>query len=141
MADRFPDYDVLAKRDTPSWNPQTRKVIDNRLANQLRNGGRLQLDSTVGYAVGRRTLTTTATERNVNSPYNTYRYGGLPPGPIDSPGKAAIQAALSPADGPWLYFVTVDPSTGETKFATTSAEHQRNVAEFQAWCRNNPGQC
>ena len=52
------------------------QVIDNRLANKLHNGGKLQLDSTVSYAVGKRTLTTTAAERAVDSPYNTYRYAG-----------------------------------------------------------------
>lgn len=132
---------VEAEAASPTDFAKVARVIDNRLANQLHNGSRLQLDSTVSYAVGKRTITTTAAERNVDSPYNTYRYGGLPAGPINNPGRAAIQAALKPAAGPWLYFVTVDPSTGETKFATTSAEHQRNVAEFQAWCRNNPGQC
>jgi UPF0755 protein len=132
---------VEAEGASPEDFAKVARVIDNRLANQLHNGARLQLDSTVSYAVGKRTLTTTDGERNVDSPYNTYRYGGLPPGPINNPGKAAIQAALTPAAGPWLYFVTVDPSTGETKFATTSAEHQRNVAEFQKWCRDNPGQC
>ncbi len=132
---------VQAEASAPEDFAKVARVVDNRLANQLQNGSRLQLDSTVSYAVGKRTITTTANERNVDSPYNTYRYGGLPPGPINNPGKAAIQAALKPAPGPWLYFVTVDPSTGETKFATTAAEHQRNVAEFQQWCRDNPGQC
>ncbi|KQX66723.1 endolytic transglycosylase MltG [Angustibacter sp. Root456] len=132
---------VEAEGASPEDFAKVARVIDNRLANQLHNGARLQLDSTVSYAVGRRKLTTTDAERNVDSPYNTYRYGGLPPGPINNPGKAAITAALKPTPGPWLYFVTVDPSTGETKFATTAAEHQRNVAQFQKWCRDNPGQC
>ena len=66
---------------------------------------------------------------------------GLPPGPIDNPGTAAIQAAVAPAPGPWLYFVAVNPATGETKFATTADEHAGNVAQFQAWCKANPGQC
>ena len=132
---------VQAEGSSPQDFAKVARVIDNRLANQLHNGSRLQLDSTVSYAVGKRTITTTAAERNVDSRYNTYRYGGLPPGPINNPGKAAIQGALQPAPGPWLYFVTVNPSTGETKFATTAAEHQRNVAEFQKWCRANPGQC
>ncbi|MGN6299668.1 MAG: endolytic transglycosylase MltG [Angustibacter sp.] len=132
---------VEAEAASPEDYAKVARVIDNRLANQLHNGARLQLDSTVSYAVGKRTITTTAGERNVDSPYNTYRYGGLPPGPINNPGKAAIAGALNPTPGPWLYFVTVDPSTGETKFATTSAEHQRNVAEFRQWCRDNPGKC
>jgi UPF0755 protein len=71
----------------------------------------------------------------VNSPYNTYQRSGLPPGPIDSPGDAAIRAALHPARGDWLYFVTVDPKTGLTKFtsdpnvfAQLRNELQQNVA-------------
>lgn len=117
------------------------QVLDNRLANQLHNGGKLQLDSTVSYAVGKRSLTTTAAERAVDSPYNTYRYAGLPAGPISNPGKAAIDGALHPKAGPWLFFVTVDPVTGETKFAVTAAEHAKYVKEFQSWCQAHPGKC
>jgi UPF0755 protein len=117
------------------------RVIDNRLANKLGNGGKLQLDSTVSYAVGKRTITTTAAERAVDSPYNTYRYAGLPAGPISNPGKAANQGALDPTPGPWLYFVTVNPSTGETKFAVTGAEHNQYVQQFRAWCQDHPGTC
>jgi UPF0755 protein len=111
------------------------RVIYNRLARNML----LRLDSTVHYAVGRTgTVTTTARERSVNSRYNTYRHLGLPPGPIDSPGQAALEAAMNPAPGNWLYFVTVNPSTGLTKFATTEQEHQRNRAEFQEWLRSHP---
>jgi UPF0755 protein len=117
------------------------QVIDNRLANKLGNGGKLQLDSTVSYAVGKRTLTTTAAERAVDSRYNTYRYPGLPAGPISNPGKASIQGALHPTPGPWLYWTTVNPSTGETRFAVTWPEHQQNVKLFQAWCQAHPGKC
>ena len=53
----------------------------------------------------------------------------------------AIRAALNPAPGEWVYFVTADPSTGETRFANTYAEHQENVALFQEWCADNPDQC
>jgi UPF0755 protein len=52
-----------------------------------------------------------------------------------------MSAAVNPADGPWLYYVTVNPDTGETKFATTLEEHNRNVQEFQAWCSENADQC
>ncbi len=126
---------------SPEDYAKVARVIDNRLANKLGNGGKLQLDSTVSYAVGKRTITTTADERNVDSPYNTYRYGGLPAGPISNPGKAAIEGALDPTPGPWLYFVTVNPSTGETKFAVTAEEHGRYVAQFRSWCQAHPGTC
>ncbi|HLS46033.1 MAG TPA: endolytic transglycosylase MltG, partial [Ornithinicoccus sp.] len=80
-------------------------------------------------------------QRQNDSPYNTYVHEGLPPGPINSPGEAAIRAAMEPAPGDWLYFVTVNPSTGETKFAETWEEHQVNVGEFQDWCADNPDSC
>ena len=113
------------------------RTLDNRLKIKMK----LQLDSTVSYAVGKRSITTTPAERATKSAYNTYLVPGLPLGPISNPGKAAIDAAYHPAAGPWLYFVTVDPSTGETKFATTAAQHAQNVAQFQAWCRQHKGQC
>jgi UPF0755 protein len=113
------------------------RVIDNRLS----AGRMLQMDSTVHYVVGKDKVTTTKQQRATKSPYNTYSVEGLPPGPIGNPGKAAIEAVLDPTPGDWMYFVAVDPTTGETKFAVTSAEHDRNVAEFRQWCSDNPGQC
>ena len=86
-------------------------------------------------------MTPTAAELASNSPYNTRVHKGWPPGPIDNPGLASIKAAISPASGPWLFFVTVNPLTGETKFATTLAEHDKNVQEFQQFCHTHPGTC
>lgn len=118
-----------------------REKVARVLLNRLNDGMKLQLDSTVSYAAQRRAVTTTDAERASKSPYNTYAHTGLPPGPIDNPGVSSITAALHPASGPWLYFVTVNPATGETLFATTAAQHQANVAKFQAWCSANPGKC
>jgi UPF0755 protein len=84
---------------------------------------------------------TSNADRASTSPYNTYKVQGLPPGPINNPGAASIEAAAHPTAGPWLFFVTVDPSTGTTKFATTQAEHDRNVQEFNAWCSANKDKC
>lgn len=120
------------------------RAIYNRLQGKTETGQpmKLQLDSTVIYANGGTgTLTTTDAQRALDSAYNTYKVDGLPPGPINSPGKSAIEAALNPADGTWIYWVVVNPQTGETKFASTDAEHQANVAEFQAWCKANAGKC
>jgi UPF0755 protein len=119
------------------------RVIENRLAHTgPPTYGLLQMDSTVHYATHKRGKAgTTDAERNSDSPYNTYKVRGLPPGPINNPGAASIKAAANPAAGDWLYFVTVDPSTGETKFATTYSEHQQNVAQFQEWCSNHPDEC
>jgi UPF0755 protein len=64
-----------------------------------------------------------------DSPYNTYRYAGLPPGPIAAPGRAALDAAANPADVPYLYFVS--RNDGSHAFASTLDEHNRNVAQYQ----------
>lgn len=110
------------------------RVIYNRLEEPMP----LQFDSTVHYAVGRDGgVGTSDADRDTDSPYNTYRYPGLPPTPINAPGEQAMEAALDPADGPWLYFVTTDPDSGVTKFAESYEEHLRNKAEFDAWCRES----
>lgn len=128
---------VQAEGSRPDDFGKIATVIDNRLD----AGIALQMDSTVHYVVGKKKVTTTDEERATDSPYNTYKVKGLPPGPIGNPGKAAISAVLEPTPGDWLYFVSVNPVTGETKFASTKAEHDRNVAEFRQWCRDNPDQC
>jgi UPF0755 protein len=118
------------------------RVILNRLDDGPPNFGLLQMDSTVHFiAQERGKAGTTNEQRASDSPYNTYKVQGLPPGPIGNPGEASIEAAANPADGDWHFFVTVDPGTGETKFAATQEEHDRNVQEFQAWCSANPGKC
>jgi UPF0755 protein len=97
--------------------PKIAEVIYNR----LNQGMKLQLDSTVLFALGKYGILATNAQLNVKSPYNTYLHTGLPPGPIDSPGDAAIQAALHPAHGNLLYFVTVDPKNRITKFTSSFA--------------------
>jgi UPF0755 protein len=135
---------IEAEVNRPEDRPMVARAIYNRLQGKTETGQpmKLQLDSTVIYANGGTgTLTTTDAQRALDSAYNTYKVDGLPPGPINSPGKSAIEAALNPADGTWIYWVVVNPQTGETKFASTYAEHQANVAEFQAWCKANAGKC
>ncbi|MEO3755674.1 endolytic transglycosylase MltG [Streptomyces sp. B6B3] len=102
------------------------RVIYNRLEQDMR----LEFDSTINYAMGRSTLNTSIEDTQFDSPYNTYVEFGLPPGPIDNPGHQALEAALNPADGPWLYFVTVSP--GDTRFTDDFDEHQANVDDFNA---------
>ena len=100
--------------------------------NRLDDGEVLAMDSTVAFANDVYTVFTTDEQRAIDSPYNTYVNAGLPPGPINSPGAEALQAALNPAEGDWKYFVTVNLETGEMRYATTLAQHERNVAEAQA---------
>ena len=120
---------------------QYRAKVARVLYNRLDKGMKLGLDSTVIYAENLKTNTTTPKDRRSRSRYNTYRYKGLPPGPIGAPGKAALQAAANPEKGKWLYFVTVDFDTGETKFARTEAGFLKLQKEFQTWCHSNPGRC
>jgi UPF0755 protein len=112
------------------------RVIYNRLDQNMALG----FDSTINYAKGESKLNTSIADTKIDSPYNTYRHKGLPPGPIDSPGLKAIDAALNPTKGDWLYFVTVKP--GDTRFTDSAAEHQRNVEDFnreQAEKKENGG--
>jgi UPF0755 protein len=128
---------VQAEAKARADSPKVARVIENRLAKPMS----LQLDSTVSFISRRRGVTTTDAERASKSPYNTYLVAGLPPGPIDSPGLAAMQAALNPTPGPWLYFVAVNPDTGETRFAVDASGHDANVKLFQKWCSDHPGKC
>jgi len=129
---------VEAETSASADRPKVARVIENRLAILMP----LQLDSTVIFIAQRRgKLVTTDTERSSQSPYNTYLVTGLPPGPIDSPGLSAMKAAVSPTPGPWMYFVAVNPQTGETRFAVDAAGHAANVKLFQKWCSAHPGKC
>lgn len=116
--------------------PKVARVILNRLHAHKD----LAFDSTVHYVYqSRGKVTTSNAQRASKSPYNTYDHAGLPPGPINSPGMAAIQAVLHPAKGTWLYFTTVNLITGETKFSTSYATQQANQAQFQHWCASHKG--
>jgi UPF0755 protein len=113
--------------------PEERPLVAGVFVNRLRRGMLLQCDPTVVYSLERRNEWRGRLLRihlDVDDPYNTYRYPGLPPGPINCPGRAAIAAALSPAKTPFLYFVA-RPGGGHT-FSRTLAEHNRAVAELRA---------
>ncbi|MFM1779163.1 MAG: endolytic transglycosylase MltG [Actinomycetota bacterium] len=110
------------------------RVIQNR----LEKGMLLQMDSTVNYGTGGTKITTTDAQRADLNLYNTYVHKGLPVGPIGNPGAVAIEAALRPADGDWLYFVTVNLKTGETVFSETFAQHEVAAQQFYKWLRENP---
>ena len=112
---------VQAEGGRLSDYPKIARVIYNRLA----RGMPLQLDSTVLYGLNKFGILASDKDLTSTSPYNTYRHKGLPPGPIDSPGAAAIQAVLHPAAGNWLYFVTVNPKTGETLYTSSPAQFQQ----------------
>jgi UPF0755 protein len=127
---------VQAEAKLPVDLPKVARVFDNRLA----KGMRLQLDTTVHYALNRFAVATKIKDTQYKSPYNTYLVPGLPVGPIDNPGTAAIQAVLNPTPGTWLYFVATDPSTGFTEYATTPAEFAVIKGKYDQWAKAHPGQ-
>lgn len=99
--------------------------VSRVIYNRLKIGMPLQMDSTVHYIMqARGDIFLSRKSTMVNSPYNTYRRYGLPPGPICNPGADAIKAALEPAPGDWLYFITVAP--GDTRYTS-------NFDEFNSW--------
>jgi UPF0755 protein len=109
-----------------------RPLIAAVYQNRLDRGIGLHADPTVIYAlkrVGRWNGNIRRDDLRIDSPYNTYRYAGLPPGPIASPGLASLQAAADPSDVPYLYFVS--RNDGSHVFAETLAEHNRNVERWQ----------
>ncbi|KUM69892.1 endolytic transglycosylase MltG [Streptomyces curacoi] len=123
---------VQAEAATKADMGKVARVIFNR----LERGMPLQMDSTINYALNRSTIRTTEADTRIESPYNSYQRMGLPPTPIANPGEEAMRAAISPTPGDWLYFVTVKP--GDTRFTADYAEHQRNVAEFNAQQKASP---
>ncbi len=102
--------------------PEERPVIAAVYLNRLRIGMLLQADPTVQFALGRHTPRVLLKDLEVDSPYNTYRYPGLPPGPIASPGGPSLLAALRPASVDYLYFVAAPD--GHHEFRRTLAEHE-----------------
>ena len=104
--------------------------------NRLDQDTLLQSDATVAYGTGNlHTVWTTDAERaDASNPYNTYANLGLPVGPIGLPGELAIDAALNPAEGDWLFFVPVNLKTGETVFNTTAEAHEASAQQLRDWC-------
>jgi UPF0755 protein len=107
--------------------------------NRLKIDMRLETDPTISYSYDGKDMSLVSDQESIAYGYNTYLVKGLPPGPISSPGSLAIDAALNPAVGDWIFFVTIDLRSGETKFTKTLREHERWVAVLRQWERDNPG--
>lgn len=119
---------VEAEARLPEDFGKVARVVYNR----LEAGMPLQFDSTVNYALKADKEIVTYEDLGKDSPYNTYQNTGLPPAPINSPGEAAMLAAVNPPDGDWLYFVTVDPEKGITKFTSDYQEFLKFKAELKS---------
>jgi len=118
-------------------------AIYNRLKpNNTETNGLIQSDATVTYGLGKKSFHLTDEEKaDKSNTYNTYANPGLPAGPIGSPGKTAIDAAAKPTQNDYLYWVTINLDTKETKFSKTLAEHSTYVEQYNAWCQANAGRC
>lgn len=114
---------------------EDRPVIAGILLNRLKLGMALQADATVQYALGYQAAEKDWWKKNltradlaINSPYNTYKFPGLPPGPIANPGLVSLRAAFNPTDTDYLYYL--HDKTGHTHYAKTLEEHNANIAKY-----------
>lgn len=131
---------LIQKEGIPSDFARVSRVFVNR----LERGMNLQSDATVlyGLKLSGQVVTTDEQREDKGNPYNTYVHAGLPPGAISNPGAAALKAAIYPAPGKWLFFVTWNECTGETIFSETFSEHQKGVDKWLRWRKNHPdGKC
>ncbi|MGC0333225.1 UPF0755 protein [Streptomyces sp. SAI-170] len=124
---------VQAEGKTEDDYRKMAEVIYNRLKpTNTETNQKLQFDSTYNYLMNQSDIHIGEDEINSNpDPYNTYKYRGLPPGPIGNPGEEAMRATLNPTDDGWLYFVATD-GMHNTEFAKTYAQHQRLLDKFNA---------
>jgi UPF0755 protein len=131
---------VIQRESGP--DPQDMYKISRVFHNRLDQGMTMGSDVTTCYGAGLLgkdcLLITQAALDDTSNLYNTRILPGLPIGPISNPGAAAIDAAFSPAEGPWLFFVTVNLTTGETIFTETAAEHEAAVEQYYAWLEAHP---
>jgi UPF0755 protein len=123
--------------ETEARKAEERPVISAVYHNRLKIGMRLQADPTVQYALGRHVERVLYKDLEVDSRYNTYRYAGLPPGPIASPGAASMDAAANPANVPYLYFVA--HPDGHHEFRRTFREHTEAIRRIRAQQRSSTG--
>ena len=110
------------------------RVFANRIAIDMP----LETDPTITYSYDGTDMSKASRQEQIDYGYNTYLVAGLPPGPISSPGELAIDATLNPVAGEWLFFVTINLETGETKFSNTLAEHESWIPLLRQWEKENP---
>ncbi|MDO8592241.1 MAG: endolytic transglycosylase MltG [bacterium] len=109
--------------------PADMKIVSGIFWNRIKIGMPLQSDATLSYILGDKIGGHTIEQTKIDSPYNTYKYRGLTPGPIANPGLNAITAAIYPAENDYVYFLS-DPATGKTIFSRTLNEHNENKAKY-----------
>ncbi len=119
----------IIEAETPSADERSR--IAGVYVNRLEKGMRLEADPTVQYAIGGDSRRLYYTDLDVESPYNTYRHTGLPPGPINSPSTESIMAALNPESHSYIFFCAKGDGSRSHSFARTSEEHRVNVLRYR----------
>lgn len=136
-----------ANHESPEDYPLIASAIENRLnpdhPNYDETDGLLQIDAAVHYGEGSSgdLHFSDETRQDSSNDYNTYVHPGLPPGPIGAPSSHTIDAAANPAESDYLFWVTVNVETGETRFNETYEEHLEDEAVFLEYCSDNPGVC
>ena len=127
------------------YKPKIARVIYNRLettpTRRPASSRSTPRSTTRSAGPVRRVLTTEEIDSVADSPYNTYRQKGLPPGPIEAPGEESIKAALNPEEGPWFFYVTTNLETGETKFTDDYDEFLTFKGELQEYCETQSDSC
>lgn len=125
---------VQAEAGKPEDQGKVARVVYNR----LKVGRKLQFDTPVMYAWRKRTVDVRHGHLTIDSPYNVYIHAGLPPGPISNPGLSAIEAAVNPTPGNWLFFVATDPINHVTEFAETEEGFAKLKKKFDKWLKEHP---
>ncbi len=116
----------IIEREVP--NDQDKKMIADIFLKRLKIGMALQSDATINFITGKGLAQPTHEDLQIDSPYNTYRNPGLPPGPISNPGIKSIEAALYPTSNPYYYFLTT--KEGKVIYSKTYEEHLKNKAKY-----------
>ncbi|MFA5047749.1 MAG: endolytic transglycosylase MltG [Patescibacteria group bacterium] len=109
-------------------SPVDKKMVADVFWKRISAGIALQSDATVNYLTGKKTTRPSGADLQIDSPYNTYKYRGLPPGPIGNPGLASIDAVIYPISNNYYYFIT--DNDGRAVYAKTYAEHLQNVQKY-----------
>lgn len=110
-------------------NTEDKKIISGLLWKRIKNDIPLQVDSSVNFVTGKSDSKVAIKDTKIDSPYNTYKYIGLPLGPISNPGMDSILAAIYPTDSPYWYYLAAD-GTGETIFSKNLEEHQAAINKY-----------
>ena len=125
---KFDVLTIAAMIEREVRRPDERRLVAGVMYNRLKQGIRLDIDATVQFAIGSWKAELTASDLAIDSPYNTRKFPGLPPGPICNPGLASIQAAANPKPSSYIFYVARDDGSGGHYFATTPQEFEVAVA-------------